>query len=73
MNLTRLQRDCVRHAAFMPLKREGRRYIASGGRSFSTVTVESLKGHCLLKSVYMGADITEDGRALADELGGAVR
>lgn len=71
--LTQLQRDCVRHAAFMPLKRVGRRYVASGGRSFSSVTVDSLTVRCLLKSIYMGADVTEWGSDLADQLGGPVQ
>jgi hypothetical protein len=57
----------------MPLRREGRRYISVGGRQFSTVTIDSLRVHCLLKGIYMGADVTDEGRKLADELGGPVR
>jgi hypothetical protein len=57
----------------MPLKREMRRYVASGGRNFSAVTVDSLKVHGLLSALYMGADITDEGRAVANHIGGPLR
>lgn len=72
--LTRLQRECVRHAAFMPLKFVDPHYVASGGRSFSVVTVESLRVRCLLqRSDAYTVDVTDEGSALADELGGPVQ